>query len=313
MLDDLPQLPLGCYRLGFGGTTGSRAFPGSAWRGAFGHALRRLACLTGAPECQGCPEAHRCAYAYVFDTPIPLAAAKMRRYTQAPHPFVLREIHTDNCVNLHLTLVGRSNAYLPLLVLALMQAAESPRGISGHRLRLDSIDQAVMPGDEAWTRIDGANGILTPRPPQSPAIPDLAAGDVQLTFETPLRVKRAGQHVRENDFHFSDLFGNLLRRVSMLSYFHTDTPFETDFRALTDAARLVASHTQLRWDDQPRHSARQNQDMNMGGVTGTLRGAAASLMACNANSSSRAPKASRSSAESSRPRADSGRSSDKLK
>jgi len=277
MLTDTPQLPLGCYRLGFSGTTGSRLFPGSAWRGALGHALRRLACLTGAPDCRGCLEVHRCAYAYVFDTPIPPGAVKMRLYAQAPHPFVLREVRADTGIDLHLTLVGRSNAYLPLLVLALMQAAENPLGISGHRLRLLSVDQAATPGDDAWTRIDAANGILAPLAPQCPVVPELAAGDIEITFETPLRVKRAGQHVRETNFHFSDLFGNLLRRVSMLSYFHTDKPFETDFRAVMAAARLVASHTQLRWDDQPRHSARQNQDMNLGGVVGTLRMAAADI------------------------------------
>ncbi len=192
MLADSPQLPLGCYRLGFRGATGSQDFPGSAWRGALGYALRRLACLTGAPDCAGCPEIHRCAYAYVFDTPIPPGAAKMRRYTQAPHPFVLREVRTDAGVDLHLTLVGRSNAYLPLLVLALMQAAENPRGIAGHRLQLITVDQAATPGAEAWSRIDAANGTLTQCPPQCPVVPELAAAEIQLIFETPLRVKRAG-------------------------------------------------------------------------------------------------------------------------
>lgn len=277
MQNACPCLPLGRYRLNFSGDANARAFPGSAWRGAFGHALRRLACLTGAADCQGCPELHRCAYAYVFDTPVPPDSQKMRRYTQAPHPFILRETPAETGVTLNLTLVGRSNAYLSLVVLALTQAAMNPRGIAGKRLRLDSVSQEATPGSAEWRRIDAAGGALTASAPECPRTPEIPRGNIELTLHTPLRVKRDGKHVRATDFRFSDLFGNLLRRVSMLSYFHTDQALETDFRALTEAARQVECRAQLRWQDLPRHSARQKENMNLGGVVGTLHIAAPDL------------------------------------
>lgn len=55
----------------------------------------------------------------------------------------------------------------------------------------------------------------------------------------------------------------------MLSYFHTDTPHETDFAGLTKQA--AASHCtdiRLQWHDWTRYSSRQQTEMNMGGLIG---------------------------------------------
>ncbi len=57
----------------------------------------------------------------------------------------------------------------------------------------------------------------------------------------------------------------------MLSYFHTDTPLETDFAALTRAASGVGIHaTKLRWDDWARYSSRQEKKIQMGGLVGSF-------------------------------------------
>jgi hypothetical protein len=64
----------------------------------------------------------------------------------------------------------------------------------------------------------------------------------------------------------------LLRRISLITYFHTDTPLETDFAALTKQARLHNfSAQQLKWYDWTRYSSRQQTEMNMGGLIGSLQ------------------------------------------
>lgn len=267
-----PILPLAQYRLDFrSASSRNPLFPGSAWRGALGHHLRQIACLTQARTCKGCALLHDCAYTWLFETPVPPNAVKMRRYEQAPHPFVLREERDgDGTVSLYLTLFGRANTWLSLMVLALTRAAAGERGIGGRRMTLTQIHQ--WHGEtQDWTRIDGDRGSLSPEPATVLLIPPLPSGELSLRLHTPLRVKRAGRHVGPAQFRFSDLFGNLLRRISMLTAFHTDTPLETDFRALTEAARGIESETDLHWVDLPRHSARQDADMALGGVVGTLR------------------------------------------
>ena len=52
----LPKLPIGHYQLRFRAQDPVRLppFAGSAWRGAFGQALKRLICVTREPECAAC-------------------------------------------------------------------------------------------------------------------------------------------------------------------------------------------------------------------------------------------------------------------
>jgi len=114
----LPRLTVGRYRARFRAEAPARlsAFPGSAWRGALGHALKRAVCMTRLPRCRECALYRSCAYPYFYDTPPPAGAAKMRRYETAPHPFILepgeggREDYT-----LGFTLVGQANCHLARL------------------------------------------------------------------------------------------------------------------------------------------------------------------------------------------------------
>ena len=74
------------------------------------------------------------------------------------------------------------------------------------------------------------------------------------------------------NFSFADLFGNVLRRLSLLQSFHTDQALEADFRGLSQAARVVPLREKnLRWEEQARHSSRQNADMSLGGLVGEIR------------------------------------------
>ena len=269
-----PELPIGLYALDFSQTSPQAAdgFPGNHWRGALGTTLRDLACVTGASSCEGCRQKHACAYAYLYETPPPADAQKMRRYDSAPHPFTLRETAGPAGVRLVLSLFGRGNAYLPLMVLALRRAALTRRGIGGRRFTLAQVWQAQPEEASEWTRIDGEAGTLTPLAVQTAGRPPPCPVDtVELRLLSPLRVKHDGRLVEPKDFQFADFFGNLLRRLSMLTYFHTDTSLETDFKGLMERARATTCDAQLQWIEQSRHSSRQKQEMPFGGLTGTIR------------------------------------------
>jgi len=74
---------------------------GSALRGAFGHALRRVACLyrTRGTPCEDCDENRdaarqnrptHCVYGYLFDTPRPPNTPLLEHQQSVPRPFVIR-------------------------------------------------------------------------------------------------------------------------------------------------------------------------------------------------------------------------------
>jgi hypothetical protein len=273
---NVPCLPVGHYRLTFHPreTLRFQAHAGSAWRGAFGRALKRTVCVTRAPRCEGCLLFHSCPYPYLFETPPPQGAAKMRRYSAVPHPFVIAPLAAGVSAPgqdyaLGLALFGRANQYLPYVVHALSQAAHE--GIGSARTALDLAEVRQQESTGGWARIYSCEGTLCARPPFVPEPPPLPLA-VAIKIETPLRLKRENDNITSETFRFVDLFSSLLRRISMLTYFHTDTPLETDFAGITAAARAVpiAGHD-LRWEDWTRYSSRQETLMQLGGLVGTLR------------------------------------------
>lgn len=269
-MNPIPVLPIGRYRAHFASATPPHFsdFPGNAWRGALGHALKRSVCVTRQPECRDCLLYRSCLYPYFWDTPPHVGAEKMRKYENAPHPFVL-EFDDAQPLRLGFSLIGQANRHLPVFIHALAQAATGPRGVSGNVLELLAVEQAAAFEGDDWRRIFTPGQALAALPLRTPEISPVPAG-CTLEILTPLRVKREGRHVGPRDFTFADLFGNLLRRISMLTYFHTETPLETDFRGVKEAARAVAARADLEWVEHSRYSKRQESAMQMGGVVGRL-------------------------------------------
>lgn len=271
----MPQLPLAVFQCLFDceDEPALPAYAGSAWRGAFGRALKKTVCVARQTSCPDCLLFRTCAYPYIFETPPPPDAGKMRRYTAAPHPFVLRvDPHWQGSpYRLGLILFGKAGQQLPYFVHALEQAGRTGVGSRRQPFELAEVRQAVAPDGGNWQAIHTPGQALRMQPVatiQAPSVPE--AFDIRL--ETPLRLQRDGHLVTPARFRFADLFGTLLRRISMLTYFHTDTPLETDFAALKEAARSVSVYTpKLSWYDWTRYSSRQDTTLDMGGLLGRFR------------------------------------------
>lgn len=270
----VPVIPFARFRFHFATPPEARlpAWTGSMWRGALGHALKRTVCVTRIRNCPECLLYRDCAYSYVFETPPAPGSAKMRRYTAAPHPFVL-EPERDVAAGRHvlgLTLIGRANHYLPYLVHALARAGREGVGRDRAPFALVEVSQDAGVVADDWRTIHVPGESLDPLPPAMPTPPPPPARAL-IRFVTPLRVQRDSDLVTPAQFRFADLFGPLLRRVSMLAYFHTDAPFETDFAALMSRAREAwLARADLGWQELTRYSSRQRTEMKMGGVVGEI-------------------------------------------
>lgn len=268
------MLPIARYRLRFKPSGQARLpdYTGSMWRGALGHALYKTVCVTHLKACPPCLLYRSCPYPYIFETPVPIDAQKMRKYTAAPHPFLLEpeEAAEDGMHKIGLTLIGRGNTYLSYLIHAFERAGKA--GVGKGRVPMAMLDvlQTAQVDGEDWKPIYEPGGVLRALPPAVPGVPP-APQAILLRLGTPLRLQRDESIVTPGAFRFSDLFGPLLRRVSMLSYFHTDTPLETDFAALMEQARQVEpAAVNLVWKDWTRYSSRQKTAMEMGGLMGEI-------------------------------------------
>ena len=272
------------YRLVLRAATPVRlpAYAGSAWRGVLGHALKRTVCVTREPRCDACLLYRSCVYPYVFETPPPADTLKLRKYPAAPHPFVVepwpdcRDVAAGDEFGLDLVLIGRGRAQLPYFIEALRRAGETGIGSGAGRYTVEAVAQQSA-GD--WVEIYRPGAPLQPlTDTRAEPLPAPVAGSLRIELLTPLRLKVANDLVTTDRLRFRDFFSHLLRRVSLLSYFHTDTPLETDFRGLVQAAQAIDwQAAELRWQDWTRYSSRQDALMQMGGLVGTLTLPAAGL------------------------------------
>ena len=271
-----PRLPLARYRFRFRTTRAMRLpdYSGSAWRGAFGHSLKKLVCVTREPQCEPCLLYRTCLYPYIFETPPDPAVGKLRKYTAAPHPFVLSPGETmrgpltaNTEHSLAMTLFGHGNRHLPYMIHALDRAAQWGIGTQRGTFELLDVQQRVQ---EAWRSIYQPGGKLQPHPAECLNLPDCPT-HVTIRLLTPLRMKAREHLVTPDTFTFKALFTTVLRRISLLTAFHTDAPLETDFAALTQSAETIpVARRALHWHDWTRYSSRQDSLMQLGGLLGTV-------------------------------------------
>ena len=268
-------LPVARFRLTFRAADDLRlpAYAGSAWRGAFGRALKRLVCVTRAPTCPPCLLYRSCLYPYVFETPPDPGVGKLTRYPAAPHPYVLvpdargGAIAAGDTLTLDVILFGHGNRHLPYVIHALHQAGQ--RGLGRERGALELLRVAQVDGAD-WRPIYTPGGAFTPLPPVAPIAPPVPER-LTLRVLTPLRLTQEDRLVSRDRFRFHLLFSSLLRRISLLTAFHTDAPLEADFAGLTQAARAVElAGARLRWRDWTRYSSRQDALIQMGGLVGEI-------------------------------------------
>lgn len=273
-------------------------YKGSTLRGAFGHTFKKIACVNRQRVCSECLLKGKCIYSYVFETPPPSDTSKMRKYPYAPHPFVIcppleEKTHYERgeCLCFELTLIGKAIDYLPYFVFTFDELGKS--GLGKGKGKCELVEVMGIPAREAESeqgdtgKVEKGNRWLEPVEQiyasrdktlrgdfhvltgSSLGFEDLSPTRLDLFFLTPTRLKFDGRLSPKLEFHV--LIRNLLRRISLLAYFHCDFELEVEFRDLIERARAVrVADEKLSWVDWERYSQRQATKMKMGGVKGEI-------------------------------------------
>lgn len=263
-----------CLRLETTGPLRVPEYKGALFRGGFGHFFRDLVCVTGAPKCAGCTYLATCPYSLVFETPVlPESFSVLRKYTNAPHPFVLvppldgrSMIPSGTALEASLTLIGRGLAYLPHFIRVFDELGRSGR--YGGRFRLRSVVSAL---DRNVVVYDGAlRRVLCEPPLWRPEVESSPVNQMRLDFVTPLRMRTDGMYNLSPDF--VAVTHALLRRLHLLTAVHEGAAAEVEWLrpllASADGVRTQTSEFQVyQWG---RMSGTQRRRVQMDGVMGTL-------------------------------------------
>jgi hypothetical protein len=290
-----PALPLARYQVTFEALENMILPPcqGSFWRGVLGNELQAIASglEPSGMDCGSIPRAE--LYQYMFETPPPVDASKMRNYPNAPHPFVIvadwrqapATISSGGKFGFQFTLIGRGNDALPAFVAAFRHAGETGSSGVGGRAKLVGVERIPLetPGDSIGLRpadagLD-ANEVIAAATSPSP-------GRVKVCFQSPLQLLvqlaeasggTSGQKGRTRravllprEFAAHHLFSSLVRRISMLMTFHTDTDLDeslfVQLKALGQG--MSVEDPRLSFSKDARWSARQSTDINLSGILG---------------------------------------------
>lgn len=254
------------------------SYKGSTLRGGFGTAFKRIVCAIKNKECSDCILKEKCVYSYIFETPPPADTKIMRKYTAAPHPFIIeppierKQGYTpqDN-ISFGLTLIGKSIGYLPYFIYAFNELGNMGIGKGRGKFVLTTVkiedSQRIIYTGIDKTLIAFEHSVLN----FQSGILDLGnASQLTLNFITPTRIKYDNKFVSDLQFHI--LIRNLLRRLSLLYYFHcSGDSSEWDFKGMIKKAEDIhVQDNKLKWHDWERYSARQDTRMKMGGFVGDI-------------------------------------------
>lgn len=254
-------------------------YKGSTIRGAFGHAFKKAVCVTKEKVCKSCILSNKCVYSYIFETPLPSNSSKMRKYPFAPHPFVItppleekREYYSGEVICFQLILIGRSIDFLPYFIYTFDEL--SRKGIGRGSGKYQLLEVRVFHPSDGEKLIYSCKDKILLSDFKVIKIDDIYSSiyipsAIRLEFLTPTRLRYDQRLTSDLQFHI--LIRNLLRRISLLSYFHCGEQLDFDFKGLIeDARKIKLLSSNLRWFDWERFSSRQSTRMYMGGFIGEV-------------------------------------------
>ena len=253
-------------------------FLGAALRGAVMNRAKYLLCANKKSfnDCSKCILVQKCVYAQLFETKQRASAEIMKKYREIPHPFIMTPafLHNENSksssrdLSVRIVLFGDFIDYFPYFYFVFKSMEERKKY---KVLSVKNFDENILN--------DGK--LITPfiQIPSRDFINSVSRNiisenaEVEITFLTPLRIKKNGKLVNPTTFDFPSFLTNVLRRITLLSYFYgTEWGVSgKDVKEIISAAfsvRIIKN--ELGWLELERYSSRSKTFMPMGGIVGRV-------------------------------------------
>ncbi|MFC2998157.1 CRISPR system precrRNA processing endoribonuclease RAMP protein Cas6 [Acinetobacter sichuanensis] len=235
-------------------------YAGSTLRGAFGHALKSMACLTASRN-KGtccCEPAERCLYRQLFDPPKKKLDYQNRVQDIAP-PFVIEayalpeQIAKGAVATFHIVLIGNFAHQQQMMI-----------QLAWQRALAEGIGQNLSKGGEQSKLI--SFGLCDQPKPNIQT-----ATTIRLHLFTHARLQYRGNFVDVEHFSPFHFLHALVRRYLFLIETYSDVTLnQEDIAQLYDEIAKIKGYHQLEWINWSRYSSRQKQKMNLDGLMGSI-------------------------------------------
>lgn len=254
---------------------------GSAIRGAFGRALRKVCCPFPKLECAPCPLVATCTYMSAFGDRLPVGDSFVRGIREPPRPFVLRppdvkrrQFDPGEELQFEMLLIGETTRKLSFYSSALEEMGQAGLGERRARLalvRFESIgpdDTALPVSFSSSPSACGAHPVRTAWDLlQTRPVPEQAV----IEFTAPTCLRGPGRKYYKKIPEFRVIFRHVLRRFINLAHIHCGLDCSSlDCEGLYHQAKAITM-SQDRPDSRrvwSRYSSRQKCEHPLGGVWG---------------------------------------------
>lgn len=244
-------------------------YSGSMLRGAFGHALRAVSCMTGQSDCAGCDVHASCRYPSLF-SPGPVTDERGRP-RDVPAPYILeadnqvaRLMKAGECLTFDMVLFGPALVQLPTIIVAWQRAAYAGLGHGRARCRLEQVALVEESGDQSVV-FQGNSPRVVPHH-AGLTVPELPkVSSLTLVLETPTRIQHRGKVVSGDQLTASMLLNALARKVELYTQHYTSNGWQRP--DLPATLQLTTRLTRQRW---ARYSSRQKRHMRLDGLVGEV-------------------------------------------
>ncbi|MDP7132458.1 MAG: hypothetical protein QF437_18330, partial [Planctomycetota bacterium] len=224
-------------------------YAGSMLRGLFGWSLKKLSIASKFGDVISQRELYRlCPYTMLFEPPPP-ETHRLQNFSSIPAPYVIeppdwgsRELEPGDFMQFNMVLAGHARHQLPYVILAW-------KGALYHKIGWEEGGADLV----EVCRIDG-DILETIYHRDDPAIVDhetttdiskwssngADAGDVTLNVITPMRLQCQGEPLRPGEVTARTFLMALIRRIGLITEFHTNLDLHTDFGGLSGLADGIA-------------------------------------------------------------------------
>ena len=272
--EELPEIPFGEFRFSFEMEDGLvlPSLPGVLWHSVMGKALHDLSCINPGMNCKECRLLHQCDYPYLFRRIAPPDSVMMRnKEVPVPHVFRYRQqperkINEGDLLSVDIVLVGDAAERLVAVSRAMSLAVRNGLGKTRSKGQLISVQQKTIDG--VFTTIIEEGQRLAKPVNVFPPLPSFLE---QMDFVISTPYKPSG-FKRGDDIDVSHMLMSIVRRVSLLQYFYTDTRLQADFAWLKSATTLVkVVQNNLEWRSAQRYSTSHGKNIDTSGWLGQLQ------------------------------------------
>ncbi len=268
------------------------SFLAATIRGGFGYTLRRIVCIQHGIDCCKCMMKNNCIYPFLFETPPPPDATRLKKYRNVPRPFALRPHQHGSKVMMDLLLIGKAVEMVPFFIYTLNELGTKGLGRQKVQFTVAKVcPEEGAPVNNANKPEEGAPVYNADKPEEgapvynadkpgeclhvAPRILEIQAGSplygsIAITFKTPLVIRK--NEAVLSSFESYPFFTTLLRRITNLNAFYgVDPACAVDPRQWLDAANSIVCETETDPVRQQRFSTRQNKKIDYSGIMGTVK------------------------------------------